>query len=510
CGQGAEVEDETPSSKPTTGTEDNVGDNNDSQEEPVTLTMIQRLNAEFVVEDNPIIEELGKRLNINLEMEAPPINNYADRLNIVMASGELPDIIFLNNMAVLYQDWAEDGLLLQLDEYFESSMPNAKAVLTEQELTYVQIASLDNGMYSVPRVQTKDYDVIIYRKDWLDKLQLEVPQTPEEFANVMLAFSKEDPDGNGADDTFGWSYNRVFGHLYRNITSGFEFRPATVPDENGNYEIMQAQEGYMVYVDWLRDMYLNGAMDPEWYLTKMYEDDDKFVAAKSGAIYNQKTVNHIVAAAITEVKNVDPNAELVLGPPLRKEGDASSNVYYNPQMWGNYAINAESANIEKAIEFLDYGYTNECNELLNLGIEGLTYTSFDPETRIASLTEEQSKAASQYTSAYATMNYQTVDKRKLMNAFISVEDQKIYEEANADIGAKTNQVIYLPTSLVAGTNEALVKITDSGIITKYDEYETKYICDQISREDFVNFIENEYVPAHEEYMNIIRESGINK
>lgn len=170
----------------------------------------------------------------------------------------------------------------------------------------------------------------------------------------------------------------------------------------------------------------------------------------------------------------------------------------------------ESANIEKAIEFLDYGYTNECNELLNLGIEGLTYTSFDPETRIASLTEEQSKAASQYTSAYATMNYQTVDKRKLMNAFISVEDQKIYEEANADIGAKTNQVIYLPTSLVAGTNEALVKITDSGIITKYDEYETKYICDQISREDFVNFIENEYVPAHEEYMNIIRESGINK
>lgn len=83
-------------------------------------------------------------------------------------------------------------------------------------------------------------------------------------------------------------------------------------------------------------------------------------------------------------------------------------------------------------------------------------------------------------------------------------------QAYDDIGKQTNRITYLPESILPGIRDALVKIEDSGIPTKYEEYETKYICGQISREEFVNFIQNEYIPAYEEYMNIIRNSGINK
>jgi len=517
CGKGAANTDKDSATSGTSssGTSNSSTSNNStskdasSSEEPTTLSAILRLNAEYVIEGNPIIEELEKRLNIKLEIEAPPVNNYGDRLNIVMASGDLPDIIFLNNMGTLYQGWAADGLLLRLDEYFENSMPNAKAVLTEEELAHTRVQSVDNGLYSLPRVQTKPWDNIIYRKDWLDKLGLKVPTTPKEFAEVMLAFAKNDPDGNGKNDTYGWSYNRVMARFDRNLVNGFNMRPNSVPDENGNYELMQAQEGYFEFMDWLRDMYEKGAMDPEWYLTKMYEDDDKFYAGQIGAAVTNKQTNHITKDG-AKVKEVNPDAELIAGPPLRPEGQTVSNVYYNPQIWGNYGISADSEHIDKAIEFLDYGYTDEYNELVFIGIEGITYSSFDREKRICSRTEEQQKAYQKYCSSYATINYQRQDKGLLLGGGSTDEESVLWSNAYEEIGRQTKQISYLPESMLAGINDASVKITDSGITTKCDEYETKYICGQISRDEFVDFIKNEFIPKYEEYMNIIRGSGINK
>jgi ABC-type glycerol-3-phosphate transport system substrate-binding protein len=482
----------------------------EKEEEVVTLRLIIRVNPEYIVEENPILEELEKRTNTKLEIEAPPINNYNDRLNIVMASGDLPDVIYLGNTGTLYQNWARDGLLLKLDEYFEKSMPNAKKVLTEEELAFTRIPELENGLYSLPRVQTKPWDNIIYRKDWLEALGLEIPTTPKEFAEVMLAFTKNDPDGNGQNDTYGWSYNRAMGHLHRNLANGFGIRPNSVPNENGEYELIQAQPGYMEFVDWLREMYLNGSLDPEWYLTKYAEDDDKWKAGKIGTAYTNKITEHMTSASLNEVKNTDPNAELVAGPPLRQEGKTVSDVYYNPQIWGNWGISADSEHIERAVAFLDYGYTDECNELLVIGMEGVTYTSFDPETRFAIRTPEQQEATVKYTSTYISFNFQTQDKGLLFVPGSTEEEFNIFMQAYDEVGKQTNRITYLPESILPGIRDVMVKIEDSGINTKYEEYETNYICGQISREEFVKFIENEYIPAHEEYMNVIRESGLNK
>jgi putative aldouronate transport system substrate-binding protein len=480
------------------------------EKEIITLTMIQRLPASYVVEDNPIIEEWGRRTSTKLEIEAPPINNYGDRLNIVMASGDIPDIIYLGNTGTLYHQWAADGLLLKLDDYFDKSMPNAKAVLTEEELYFTRVAELDNGLFSLPRVQTKPWDNIIYRKDWLEAVGKEVPVTPEEFADVMLAFAKEDPDGNNKDDTYGWTYNRVMGPMHRNMVNAFGLRPTSVPDENGNYAIMQAQPGYMEFVDWLRDMYESGALDPEWYLIKMYEDDDMWAAGKIGTIYSNKVTEHMAGNARLELQKVNPEAELVAGPPLRAKGKSVSDVYYNPQIWGNYAISADCKHIDRAVEFLDYGYTDECNELLLIGIEGVTYTSFDPDKRTALKTDEQVEASLKYVASYATINYQRQDKGLLLANGNTEEEHAIFNEAYETVGKHTNRISYLPEGSLPGLNEVNVKITDSGIRDKYDELETKYICGQISREDFVKFIENEFIPAYDEYIKIVAEAGLNK
>ena len=66
----------------------------ETKAEPVTIRMFNRVNASVVIEENPVIKEVEKLANVKIVLEAPPINNYVDKLQILMASGDLPDLIY--------------------------------------------------------------------------------------------------------------------------------------------------------------------------------------------------------------------------------------------------------------------------------------------------------------------------------------------------------------------------------------------------------------------------------
>lgn len=483
-----------------------------------TLTMLQRLPASYVVEDNPVIKAWGEMLGINIEIEAPPISSYNDRRNVILASGDLPDIIYVSDMGALYTQWSRDGLFLDLTKYLnETDMPNAYKVLTPEELfsVTVQLDDGTSGIFSVPRVQTKPWDCFIYRGDWLEKLGLNVPRTPEEFADVMLAFATKDPDGNGVNDTYGWSYNTVMGPEHRLMLSPFGVRPTEVPDAEGNYQLMQAQPGYMTYLDWIRGMYQAGSLDPEFYLTKMYEDDDLFYAGKLGAKYSNTVIEHLITIADKEAfKGANPDGFLVAGPPLTMDGTSVGDIYYSPQIWGNYAINAASDKIDLAIKFLDAGYTDAVNELLMFGLEGITYTSFDRERRFTTKTEEQRINVEKYCASYATMNYQRADKGLLIANGNNEEEVAKFTKAYEEIGALTNRVPYLTGNSVPGYGEVMIPIVESGIEDEWKEIRTKYITGEVDQAALTAFINEKLVPAYQPlvdlYANYNNGAGFNK
>ncbi len=467
--------------------------------EPVTITMINRLNADYVVENNPIVAELAKRANVKLEIEAPPINNYNDRLNIVMASGDLPDIIY-NNADKAYRQWAADGLLLKLDDYL-TKMPNVTSVLTEMELKNTRVVAKDNGLYALPRIQTKPPDTIMYRKDWLDKLGLSVPATPEEFAAAMKAFSDNDPDGNGKKDTFGWSLNpaQIFS---RNNQFAFDLLPETVKGSDGQYNKLEMQQNYMAFLDWLAAMFKDGSMDPEWYLNKQYEDSDKFAAGKVGVNYKDITTTHLIMAK--SFYDANPTAVVVGGPPLKKAGTDKAVDYYAIQAWGAWAVSADTKNPDAVIQFLDYGYTDEACTLLLAGLQGVTYNSFDEKTRTAVRDQAMQDAAKKYTASYACFNYQLQNKGMLMNAGSTPEDVKFAMDAIAEMKAKTTYVDYVPSweAVYPGLDAARSKNVD--LDTENTEKRTKFICGELSRDEYVKFLNEKFIPAYQDYMGIIR------
>lgn len=99
---------------------------------PATIKMFNRVNAAVVVENNPVIAEVEKLANVKLSVEAPPINNYVDKLQVLMASGDLPDLIYnWGGADANMEKWAQNDLIAPLDDKIKN-YPNLTKILRKK------------------------------------------------------------------------------------------------------------------------------------------------------------------------------------------------------------------------------------------------------------------------------------------------------------------------------------------------------------------------------------------
>ena len=474
--------------------------------EPVRITWINRLPATFVVENNPVVEELGRRTNTIIELEAPPINNYDDRRNIVMASGDIPDIVY-GGTGVLYEQWAAEGLILQLDDYLDR-MPNVMADLSELELNSARIPSLDYALYSLPRVQTKAVDAIGYRGDWLEALGMDVPQTPSEYAEVVNAMANNDPDGNGIKDTYGLSF-QIESLNHRYTTSCF-FAPDSVPDENGDYNIIEAKPGYMEYMDWLRGMFEAGGMDPEWYLNERYGESDKFAAGKVGTrILDTTTAHTMDMFTNNDILAAFPTYKHVPGTVLKAEGAERATTYWYPPVWGNWYVSASTKNLDAALALIDYGFTDEGHILLNYGVEGLHYNSIDFDLMYVDRTQTQRDEAGKYASSYLTFRHRSPGDKTWASGE-TMEQVEEFVKRETAIRDATYHFNYLPSWEAVTPGVSAVDLANADLKAEKDSLITKYISMEISRDELVRFFDERWIPANADKVAAITAAQPNK
>jgi putative aldouronate transport system substrate-binding protein len=138
--------------------------------------------------------------DIEIENRWVSYAGYLEKIPLAIASGDLADLQFCNafNDVPLMM---ENELLLEMDDLLANYGQNILAVTPAQAW---DSTLYDGKQYAVAH---NVYDLNIwgtqYRKDWLDKLGLSVPETLDEFGEVLRAFHTDDPDGNGNQDTWG-------------------------------------------------------------------------------------------------------------------------------------------------------------------------------------------------------------------------------------------------------------------------------------------------------------------
>jgi putative aldouronate transport system substrate-binding protein len=153
--------------------------------------------------DNPVQKKLEELSNSKWDINYVPNSGYEDKLNVAIASGNLPQAVVitkLDNSAFL--NAARNGQFWEVTPFLKD-YPNL--MKGEPEIT-LKNASIEGKLYGVPRARVVARVGLIIRQDWLDALGLKAPTNSDEFYTVMKAFTEKDPDKNGKADTFGYGF----------------------------------------------------------------------------------------------------------------------------------------------------------------------------------------------------------------------------------------------------------------------------------------------------------------
>jgi putative aldouronate transport system substrate-binding protein len=217
-----------------------------------------------------------KLTGIKLEFIKPAHNQYAERVNLAFASGDLPDIFEPPGPAV-YATFAVNGALYDLTDLYYSSP------IIEGSHRYVADTIKINGrLYAVPT--THGNGCITYvRKDWLDKLGLPMPKTWDEFYNMLVAFRDRDPDGDGQKNTIGFIAAGVTDPMYvRDFFPGNNTQPNFYEKDGKIVEGMYEPE-VLEGLKRLSRAYREGLIDQEVVTLTTSAARDKFYTGKVGA-----------------------------------------------------------------------------------------------------------------------------------------------------------------------------------------------------------------------------------
>ena len=250
--------------------------------EPVTLHVLTTRwgNMGDSFTQNQWLIDLEKKTNVKVEWQVQSLNDWGEQKSIMLASGELPEVIIGSQTFSDFDIMNNKEFFLDLTEYIDKYMPNLKEAMETIPEFKTIITFPDGKIYSLPknlpsRPQTRNHPII--NKRWLDNLGLEEPTNIDELYNVLKAFKEEDANGNGDPDdeipicgAKGLSMDLL--------------NPFGITDLNGNH-MMVMDDGSLVYypitenyregIKWLRQLYAEGIIDPESFTQDATMQDSK-------------------------------------------------------------------------------------------------------------------------------------------------------------------------------------------------------------------------------------------
>lgn len=185
--------------------------------ETVTVTMVKGgqegaslLPEGETIEDNRAIQYIEDTLNIDITYTwVVPSDSFGDKLNLSIASGEVPDVMIVNPIQL--QQLTAAGVIEEMTPYFEQyANADIQENYEQTKGIALQAASIDGKIMGIPNVGPQDDAPLMVwvRQDWLDKLGLEGPKTIDDVEALARAFIDNDASGKGTIGLAG-TLNRV-------------------------------------------------------------------------------------------------------------------------------------------------------------------------------------------------------------------------------------------------------------------------------------------------------------
>lgn len=354
---------------------------------PASLTYWATLNANVSATlksygEVAAYKELEKKTGTKVEFQHPTAGQEKDQLNLMLASGKLPDVIEYSWATVNKGADAliKDKSIIRLNELIEQHAPNLTKLLKEHPEYRKMITTDEGNIYAFPFIRGDDYLLtyggITLRTDWLEKLNLPMPQTIDDYYNVYKAFKTGDPNGNGKPDeipllvNFNSGSNGYYFLYAWGISDGFY-------QENGKIKFGAIEPSFKEFVTVMNKWFKEGLIDKDYAATDPKLQDSKVTNSQLGSV--PVLVGSGVGRYMDLMREKDPKFKLTGSPyPVLKAGDKPELGQKEAPFSGiGAAITASAKNPEAIVKWLDYKYGQEGHMLFNFGIEGESYAMAD-------------------------------------------------------------------------------------------------------------------------------------
>ena len=335
------------------------------------------------VSNKEIYQAINKAVGVNIKVVGYSLVNANEQFQLMVASGDYTDIIysFGSNYSGSIEGAVEDEIITDLAPYLEEYAPDyTNYILTDEEVNlavhtdagYVPaFASIGNENVSVNGGQ-------IIRTDFLDAVGKDMPTTYDELEDVLTAFKDE----LNIPSPY-WS--NPAGYVVE-MTAGYGVYPGFYV-EDGQVKYGFYEKGYFDYLTMMNRWYENGLLYADFAAQQnqlQFPDSSLVTNNQVGVWFN--SLNEMTS--YTPETATDPNFAITGMPILTKEkGEtthfctAFSRVSVNS---GNF-ISTNCKDLELAMAWCNYWYTDEGTLLANYGIEGESYEMVDGKPQFTDL-----------------------------------------------------------------------------------------------------------------------------
>lgn len=317
--------------------------------------------------NNEFSEWLEKQTNIRIEWEVIGAQDRDVRLNIMMATNDYPDIIYNTYFTPAQQQlYGSSGMLLPLNDLIDKYGFYIKKFFEENKSMYNDMVAEDGNIYALPTFGAAVHPTVPNRmwvyKPWLDKLGIGIPQTTEEFYQMLKAFKEKDPNGNGLTDeipfigaTKGWNTNVIPFIMNSFIYTSAYQKNAVVTD--GKVKFIYNDDKYKEGLKYLNKLFTEGLIAPESFT----QDDKQLMSLTSGKNNVVGVVPGGYQGSFSTITDGEKGrwSEFVPLPPLTGP-DGTRFASYAPEKGAaRFSITNKCANPEAAIKLADLFYKTE-------------------------------------------------------------------------------------------------------------------------------------------------------
>jgi len=342
--------------------------------------------------DRLVFQEEEKRTGIKIKWTCPANGLDNEQFSLMLASRNLPDMM---GTASGMGGWLtvpggarkfyDDGIIIKLNDLIDKYAPNIKALLKKEPELKKQLVDDQGNIFFIPQMRLEPeiriYTGFMIRQDWLDKLGLKAPATPDQWYNVLKAFKTKDPNGNGKADEipFGASRLNTNGEFTRMLWMfGANFGPNYsngLQQQKGTVVFSPITAEYKTALTWIRKLYAEGLIDPDFPILERNQFEAKIYANLVGSLYGNAGSG--VQKHMTTMVGKEPKSFKLAGIPYPKAPGQKGYDFESPVIQlatGNgLAITTACKHQVEAIKWLDYAFSKEGHMLFNFGVLGKTY-----------------------------------------------------------------------------------------------------------------------------------------